>query len=221
MPEYGIIVGDPIYAATKKLIPDLTGYKVDYPASFAKDSKAKGAADVVKHLTEASKACPQQNYVLIGYSQGADVMHQAASQISPDLYQRIVALVMFGDPGNKGPNAKSPMGGSVPKFPALLAEKVKENCAKGDPVCTNSGKEVNDHLVYYEDKFDYMKESAEYIKKQFETKGKAGPSPSPNGGENDKGDNTQALLDLGKQLGGNPDDLAALASIAKGPSRLM
>jgi cutinase len=221
MPEYGIIVGDPIYAATKKLIPDATGYKVDYPASFAKDSKAKGAADVLKHLTEASKACPQQNYVLIGYSQGADVMHQAAAQISPDLYPRIVALVMFGDPGNKGPSAKSPMGGTVPKFPAPLAGKVKENCAKGDPVCTNSGKEVNDHLVYYETKFDYMSSSAEYIKKQFETKGKAGASPSPNGGENDKGDNTAALLELGKQLGGDPAQLAQMAQAAKGRSRLM
>jgi hypothetical protein len=72
----------------------------------------------------------------IRYSQGADVMHFASPSINPALYPRIIALVMFGDPGNRGPNVVSvlPEGGITPTFPNPLAQKLKENCAVGDPV---------------------------------------------------------------------------------------
>lgn len=70
------------------------------------------------------------------YSQGADVMHFASPSIDTALYPKIVALVMFGDPGNRGPNIVSvlPEGGITPTFPDALAQKLKENCAVGDPV---------------------------------------------------------------------------------------
>lgn len=174
--------------------------------------------DVVKHLTEASKQCPNQNYVLIGYSQGADVMHSAGTRLPADVFPRIIALVMYGDPGNRGPNVQSPMGGTVAPFPDPLAQRLRQNCAKGDPVCTNSGMDPGEHLIYSDPKFGYMADSAAYIKKQFEQKGKAGPAPSPNGGVQDKGNNSAALLELGKMLGGEPGQLEQMA---KGPSRLM
>jgi pimeloyl-ACP methyl ester carboxylesterase len=218
MPDYGIVVGDPVYEATKLLIPSVTGYKVDYPASFERDSKIKGAANAVKHVIEASKQCPNQEYVLVGYSQGADVMHSTAVQLPKDLYPRVVALVMFGDPGNRGPNVQSPMGGKVPPFPVELEQKLKQNCEKGDPVCTNSGTDPGAHLQYSDTKLKYMTDSAAYIKKQFESKGKAGPALSPNGGVQDKGNNSAALLELGKMLGGEPGQLEAMA---KSPRRLM
>jgi cutinase len=49
------------------------------------------------------KACPEQKYVLVGYSQGADVTRGAAVKLKPEIFPRIIAVVMFGDPGNKGP----------------------------------------------------------------------------------------------------------------------
>jgi cutinase len=98
-PTYGVVVGDPLYEDTKKLLPDMTAYAVNYPASFAKDSKSKGAEDVANHLKTQSTKCPNQKYVLIGYSQGADVMHNGAAKIHASLFPRIVALVMYGDPG--------------------------------------------------------------------------------------------------------------------------
>jgi len=211
-PDYGVIVGDPIFEATKAIMPSITGYKVDYPASFEKDSKTKGWQDVLKHLKQQSASCPDQKYVLIGYSQGGDVMHDAASRLDKEMYDKIVALVMYGDPGNKGPNIKSPLGGTVPPFPEPLAQRLRQNCAQGDPVCTNSGKLPDEHLVYGDDKYPYMKDSALYIQKQFETKGKAGPQPSPYGGPQDKGNNTQALLELGKMLGAEPGQLEVMAS---------
>jgi hypothetical protein len=146
------------------------------------------------------------------------VMHNAATKLSPDLYPRVVAVVLYGDPGNRGPNVQSPMGGKVPVLPEPLAQRLKQNCAKGDPVCTNSGMDPGEHLIYSDDKFGYMADSAQYIKKQFETKGKAGPSPSPHGGVQDKGNNTAALLELGKILGGDPGQLEQMA---KSPTRLV
>jgi hypothetical protein len=63
-------------------------------------------------------------------------MHFASPSINPALYPRIVAVVMFGDPGNRGPNTTFPIGygGITPVFPDALAQKLKENCAVGDPV---------------------------------------------------------------------------------------
>lgn len=62
-------------------------------------------------------------------------MHLAGTFIPPSLYPQIIALVMFGDPGNKGPNAPDLLGTPLPAFPVPLAQKLKENCALGDPVC--------------------------------------------------------------------------------------
>lgn len=99
-PDYGVVVGDPLYAAVKTLIPEVTGYRVDYPASFSPDSLNLGRDNVIKHMTEQPKQCPNQKYVMVGYSQGADVMHNGLAKLAdPSLHSRIVALVMFGDPG--------------------------------------------------------------------------------------------------------------------------
>jgi len=211
VPLYGVVVGDPMFDAVKALLPGVTGYAVDYPASFDPNSKNLGADDVVKHLGEQTKKCPKQKFALIGYSQGADVMHGASVKLPTSIFPSIVALVMFGDPGNRGANVRSPLGGMVPAFPAELAKKLKENCERGDPVCTNSGKEIGDHLVYSDERKGYIKGSTEYILEQLKTDGKFGPQLSPNGGEKDKGNNTAALLELGELLGGKKGELAAMA----------
>jgi len=80
-----------------------------------------------------------------------------------------------------------------------LAEKLQQNCEKGDPVCTNDGTLVESHLVYSDPAKGYITGSAEYIKKQLETKGKAGQKLSPNVGV---GNNSAALAKLGEALGG-------------------
>jgi hypothetical protein len=169
---YGVIVGDPLISAVKKAVPGTTAYSVNYPASMVADSKAKGAADVVKRITTQASLCPTQKYVLVGYSQGADVQHDATQKIPKQLFSRIVAVVMFGDPGNKGPTAMSPLGGLVPMFPVELEQKTKQNCASGDPVCS-SGSNILAHLTYLSG--NYMSSSAAYIKKQFESNGTLGP----------------------------------------------
>jgi cutinase len=87
-------------------------------------SVSTGSADVVQRLTEQDKACPDEKFVLVGYSQGASVMRNAAPKIPKSLYPKVIALAMFGDPGLKRGQ----------KFPEELQPKLFENCAPGDPV---------------------------------------------------------------------------------------
>jgi hypothetical protein len=54
-------------------------------------------------------------------------MHMASANLSLDVFPRVVALVMFGDPGFKE-NTR------VRAFPVYLGSRLLENCAEGDPV---------------------------------------------------------------------------------------
>jgi hypothetical protein len=108
---------------------------------------------VIKRLNSQNQQCPDQKFALVGYSQGAAVMHIAVSpndtvKISPQAMKQVVGGAMFGDPalsrGNilKGLPGLPPIPGmppSVPDFPDPLNKNVKENCAISfdgtDPVC--------------------------------------------------------------------------------------
>jgi hypothetical protein len=85
-----------------------------------------GSDDVVARLEQQTKACPDQKFALVGYSQGARVMRSASLKLPKDMYSRILALVMFGDRGIRDM--------SIPQFPPELAAKLWENCAPKDPV---------------------------------------------------------------------------------------
>src|ERR1700748_41136 len=88
---------------------------------------SQGAQDVIKRLEKQSKECPNEKFALVGYRQGAAVMHAAAKNISVDIQSKIVALVMFGDPAMR----------SGQKFPTALEAKLLENCAEGDMVSSD------------------------------------------------------------------------------------
>ncbi|KAF1816528.1 alpha/beta-hydrolase [Eremomyces bilateralis CBS 781.70] len=122
--KFGIVVGDPIVTNTTLVLPGARGYP--YPASYDLTGVRTGATDVNNRLKAQSKACPDQKFALVGYSQGAALMHAAAKDIPRDLYPKIVALVMTGDPAHKS--------SSTSTFPAGLAEKELNLCAEGDPV---------------------------------------------------------------------------------------
>jgi Cutinase len=102
-PKFGIIIGDPLWKAVEKLVPKASGYSVNYPADAAPCSRALGSQDVINRLKAQSSQCPNQKYALVGYSQGAGVIHAAMKDIDASLYPKIVALVMFGDFGSQYP----------------------------------------------------------------------------------------------------------------------
>jgi cutinase len=130
-----------VKGVTAKL-PGSRGYAVNYPAdnNWAV-GVPKGVNDIINRVNTLSKACPDIKFAMVGYSLGAAVMHSTFSRtnttngpiFNKELYPKIVALVMFGDPGlvirqRPGPNDSK-------AFPPELYAKLRENCAANDSVC--------------------------------------------------------------------------------------
>jgi cutinase len=150
----GIIVGDPVYAALRSRISGrtLSSYPVHYPASLAPGSASRGNADAVNHLTSQAAACPGQRFILVGYSQGANVMDNSmgissagalvggpiVATIPASVAPRIAAVLLFGNPIRA-------VGRSVT---GTYAARTLDLCAGGDPVCQAGGLNVLAHLSY-------------------------------------------------------------------------
>ena len=166
-PGYGV-VGVPLLREVQRLIPGTTGYTVQFKSDFSANSPAEGSADAIRHINSKTKACPQQKYVLSGYSQGAVVVHMAADKLDKSILRNnIIATATFGDPGQLATKAKpgvSP-GGSVPAWPDELQGKIKFNCNNGDPTCTAGGNSFAKHATYMNGA--WVPDSAKFIHETF------------------------------------------------------
>jgi cutinase len=121
-----------------------TKYEVRYPAStdYFNDPN-RGAADALARIQSQAAACPNQLFVLNGYSAGALVMVNLMTRIPAELQPRVVAAVLYGNPayrstspaaagtGKGAANGVMPFGG----VPASFADKTRDYCNAGDPVC--------------------------------------------------------------------------------------
>jgi cutinase len=153
----GAIVGDPVYSALQQKITGktLSSYKVNYPADLSLTSAAQGNADVVNHVNSQAAACPNQRFILVGYSQGANVVDNSIG-ISSDgavvgspivatlpaaLAPRVAAVLLFGNPIRA-------LGRSVT---GTYQSRTIDFCAKGDPICESGGGDVLAHLSYGSD----------------------------------------------------------------------
>lgn len=128
-------------------------YRVNYPASLAADSPARGNRDLVEHLASQAAACPNQEFVLVGYSQGANVVDNAigvssdgavvggpiVATIPAAVEPRVKAVVLYGNPIRGFPTFRTVTG--------PYAARTLDDCAKGDPVC-GSGLDLTAHLSY-------------------------------------------------------------------------
>lgn len=150
----GAIVGDPVYSALQQKLTgrSLSGYKVNYPADLSLTSAAQGNADLVNHVNGQAAACPNQRFILVGYSQGANVVDNSIG-ISSDgavvgspivatlpaaVAPRVAAVLLFGNPIRA-------LGKSVT---GPYQSRTVDFCAKGDPICENGGGDVLAHLGY-------------------------------------------------------------------------
>ncbi|MEU0797487.1 cutinase family protein [Amycolatopsis sp. NPDC005961] len=151
----GLIVGDPVYQAVQnQLRPrSLSGYRVDYPADLGEPASVqKGNTDLVNHVRAQAAACPQQRFVLVGYSQGANVVDNSlgvssdgalvggpiVATIPAELAPRIAAVLLFGNPIRAiGRQVTGP-----------YQSRTKDYCADGDPVCQPGGTNFLAHLSY-------------------------------------------------------------------------
>jgi len=161
---FGIFAGDPLVSRVTKALPDSRGYAVQYPADATPESSDTGAKDIVNRLKTQIAACPEQKFALAGYSQGARSMRKAAKlgDFDAKWADKIVGLVMYGDPGQKTPGLP---------FPEALQAKLLERCGTGDPVCdTKTQGDFFAHLVYNKAGSKWQDEAAEFLVAGFQGK---------------------------------------------------
>ncbi|RMI32181.1 cutinase family protein [Nocardia stercoris] len=138
--DLGAAVGDLLYRDLQATLPmDIDAYQVRYPANLLDpNSVGDGRTDLAAHLAEQSALCPQQQFILAGYSQGAVVVQTAL--LLPDLAGRISLILLFGDP-------LPALGWNVP---GPYSDRAADYCAPGDPVCAG-GLDPAAHLYYGND----------------------------------------------------------------------
>ncbi|MFF1676010.1 cutinase family protein [Streptomyces sp. NPDC058256] len=153
----GVIVGDPVFSALQKKITGktLSSYAVDYPANLSLTSAATGNADLVDHVRSQAASCPNQRFILVGYSQGANVVDNSigissagavvgspiVATIPGGLEPKVAAVLLFGNPIRA-------LGKSVT---GTYQSRTIDFCADGDPVCENGGDDTLAHLTYGDD----------------------------------------------------------------------
>jgi cutinase len=150
----GFIVGDPVYSALQKKLTgtSLSSYRVNYPADLSLTSAAQGNTDLVNHVRSQAASCPNQRFILVGYSQGANVVDNSigissagavvgspiVATIPAALEPRVSSVLLFGNPIRA-------IGKSVT---GTYQSRTIDFCAAGDPVCENGGGDVGAHLGY-------------------------------------------------------------------------
>lgn len=120
----------------------VTGYAVNYPASFDFLDAAQGANDAAARVALMVAQCPSTRLVLGGYSQGAAVVDMlagvpplgnkigeigSAPPLDARLQQSIAAVAVFGNPSAKF---------SLPLTSSVWGGRAIDLCKDGDPICS-------------------------------------------------------------------------------------
>ncbi|MFF0488753.1 cutinase family protein [Nocardia sp. NPDC004068] len=154
-PGLGSVVGNPVYhALAKRLRISHSAYRVHYPADFTEPASVQqGNRDLVEHVTAAAAACPNQRFVLVGYSQGANVVDNSigissvgakvggpiVATLPSELQPRIAAILLFGNP----------IRGIGRSVTGPYADRTYDTCSADDPVCDPHGTNWNVHITSY------------------------------------------------------------------------
>ncbi|CAE6383948.1 unnamed protein product [Rhizoctonia solani] len=152
--EMGLgIVGTPLARALASAIPGTTSYAVPYStvAEYVATVQA-GASTTAKYLSSQSSRCPDQKFILSGYSKGAMVMH--STNLDDSVKSKVISVLAFGDPLRSMRTASwpidSPSVNLTPKGGEAGAQNVASFCNNGDMFCNPPGTIVP-HLMYPRD----------------------------------------------------------------------
>ncbi|CAE6433292.1 unnamed protein product [Rhizoctonia solani] len=146
------IVGAPLARALATQISGTTSYAVPYStiAEYAATVQA-GASMTAQYLTSQSARCPDQKFVLSGYSKGAMVMH--STKLDDSVKSKVISVLVFGDPLRSARTAAWPIDSpSVNTAPRAGGDNqnVASFCNSGDMFCNPPGT-IFPHLAYATD----------------------------------------------------------------------
>lgn len=151
------ILGVPLSRELANRLPGLSvkATGVDYAADFAQSSDGPGATVMTRHVVAVAEACPDTQFVIGGYSQGASVTDIAVNAqgarvlgrgeaIPEELVPRVAAVVVFGNP------LSAFAGRALEDASAVYGGKMKSFCGRADTVCggARNGNIGGGHLSY-------------------------------------------------------------------------
>ncbi|KAJ6584001.1 cutinase [Mycena vulgaris] len=130
----GVLVGPPLETALQSALggKSLTFTGVDYAADipgFLEGGDPAGSAAMAQDAALVSS----------GYSQGGQLVHNSAKQLSASVAARIKAVVIFGDPDN---------GQAVQGVSSSNTDVI---CHVGDDICLGGDLVLLPHLTYGQD----------------------------------------------------------------------
>jgi cutinase len=168
----GIVAGPLAAALQDQLEQTVRTHDLVYPASFAyQQSKRQGVTALRARLQQTSAACPDTRFVLIGYSQGADVIGDTLASGTVPAADRIGAVAMFGDPAF---NSREPFvtgsfragtNGIFPRRTGALGEftdRTVSFCNRDDNFCQR-GSSGTGHFRYGADRQEAVEAVAEIL----------------------------------------------------------
>lgn len=116
----------------------------EYDATVAEGGQTMG--DLIANL---SSTCPEQKFILSGYSKGAMVVH--ATDLSDELKSHVCGISVFGDPDDaKGLAAGRGLADVWPIVDPVIGVNVAPFCNDGDAIC-DGGLDIATHLAYATD----------------------------------------------------------------------
>ncbi|KAH7334954.1 cutinase [Rhizoctonia solani] len=148
--EMGLgIVGGPLARALASAVPGTTSHAIPYStiAEYLVTVQA-GASMTAQYLTSQSARCPEQKFILSGYSKGAMVMHN--TKLNDAVKSKVMSVIVFGDPMRNMRTAAWPINSpSVNTKPRAGGDNqnVASFCNTGDMFCSPPGT-IFPHLAY-------------------------------------------------------------------------
>ena len=192
----------PVARKIVRELDDAESIDLDYPADTdVKEGGTIGVRTLIDTLNVQAESCPEQKFVLLGYSQGALVIGDALAapearlvgervgEVSEQASERVSAIVFYGNPrfqGSEPYDAGSydpELDGILPRPEGTLAgyaDRIRDYCAVRDFVCQSTFElDQEAHAAYYSNGMQEL--GADYVLAVLDGGDvpEAGPTPTP------------------------------------------
>lgn len=165
------IIGTMVSLIQQNVKDSMTVESVVYPATLSNYASSVGLGDaaIKADMTRDAAKCPKEKFVLVGYSQGAQVVGDALGggggapglgpatpPVSAALAAKVIAVIQMGDPrrmaglsfdAGTDPGAQGLFPRLASQTLAPFASRIQSYCDIGDPFCAR-GNNLAAHLDY-------------------------------------------------------------------------